>query len=73
MVSVGDVLHQRKAAHVLLASRGKCISNALRVARGPGHWVWENDFLPNMMLKGKGGEAQKISLAFLMAPRWALM
>lgn len=73
VLSIGDTLHQRKAANVLLSSRGKCISNALHVARGPGNWVWKSDFLPSMILKDKGGEAQEISLAFWMALRRELM
>ena len=71
MLSIGDKLHRRKAANALLGSQGKCISK--HVARGPGNWVWKSDCLPNVILKDKRREAQKISLAFLMALRWELM
>lgn len=73
MLSIGDTLHQRKAADVLLGSGGKYHSNALHVAGGRGNWVWKSPFLPNVIFNNKGGEALKISLAFLMALRWELM
>lgn len=55
MLSIGDMLHQRKAADVLPGSRGMYHSNALHVAGGWGNRVWKSPFLPNMIFNNKGG------------------
>lgn len=57
MLSIGDMLHQREVANVLLCLCGKCISNASCVAKGAGSLVWQSDFLPTtVLLKGREGK-----------------
>lgn len=71
MLSIGDTLHQRKAADAPLCSWGKCVSDALRVAGGRGAECETVISAPMCYLKG--GEGQRISSAFLMSLRWESM